>query len=376
MTSKLIFLALLPVFANATAPQWEIDKVDRAAKGNRMVQIMIRPDGSQHLVYTGCSDATCEESELFYANRMGNTDWDTKSIDSSGDDTGWFPSLSFDGNGLPHVLYADHYKERLMYATANASGKWSTSVPGSGRGGWWTSSASFNGQVYMAHTKLPKKGWEGAALEVGTLVNGKWVFETVDNARNAGWFTSMAVLPDGNPVVSYNSVFNQPVGSIKVAYKKDGKWKIVDIDGISIKHHVVTDKSGFIHLIYQKVSPVASDKFPDGLHDLMYATNAPNGTWHREKIQTGGEGSIADTGTFPRIAVDAKNQLHMAYIVNRSELAYARKANVNAPWEFSIIDSMGDNMYPWVEADAQGQVHVAWERGGNVMYAVCADCAK
>ncbi len=373
MFKKLIFLSLLPVLSQA-APQFEIEAVDRAAKGNRVVQLMIRPDGSQHLVYTGCSDTACNDSELFYANRSGNSDWTTTSVDNSGDDTGWFPSISFNDSGIPHIFYADHYKQKLWYATLNG-GSWKKSQIGSGRGGWWTSSVAANGKVYMAHTKLPKSGWENAALEVGTLENGKWTFETVDAARNAGWFTSAAILPDGNPVISYNAVFNQPVGAIKIAYKKNNKWQIVDIDDISIKHHVTVDKQGFLHVVYQKVSPISSDKFPDGLHDLMYATNAPNGNWHREKLQEGGTGNVADTGTFPRITVDAKGGLHMAYIINRQNLAYARKPTASSAWEYTTIDEMGASIYPWIETDSQGQVHIAWEKSGRVMYALCKDCA-
>ncbi len=371
-----IVIILLPIISQAAAPTWDIETVDRAAKGNRVVQISLRPDGSQHLVYTGCPDTACNESDLYYAGRKENGAWNIISVDHAGTDTGtgWFPSLSFDHQGLPHIFYANHEKQRLMYATANANGQWTKERISSGRGGWWTSSAAANGRVFVAHARFPKSGWENAALEVGTLVNGQWTFEVVDPNRNAGFFTSTALLPDGSPVISYNSVFDQPIGAIKVTFKKNDKWQIVDIDDISIKHHVAVDSQGFIHLIYQKLSPLNSANA--ALHDLMYATNAPNGVWKREAIQAGGVGKIKDTGTFPRITVDSKGGLHVAYVLGQNELAYGRKLSPSSNWEFYPVDQMGASIYPWIETDAKGQVHIAWEKSGKISYAVCHDCAN
>ena len=178
---------------------------------------------------------------------------------------------------------------------------------------------------------MPKQGWEGASLEVGTLENGNWNYEIVDSARNAGWFTSMAVLPNGSPVVSYNAVFSQPVGSVKVAVRQPNRWEITDIDNNAIKHHVTVDSLGKIHVVYQKLT---SAKGP--IHDLMYATNS-SGSWKRSKISNANSNEIIDSGYFPRIAVDSKGGVHVAYTINNDRLAYARKMSAESDWEFYTI---------------------------------------
>lgn len=370
ITLVLVAFALAFHVQAGEVPQWNIQSVDRAAPGNRIVQLTLGKDGTHHLVYTGCSDRLCEESRPFYAKKMQN--WDIQMIDDSANDTGWFPSLALDPTGAAHIFYADHEEQTLHYAKHNGS-EWENTVLSSGRGGWWTSSAYSGDTLYFANTKLADKGWENAALEVGTLKNGTWKYEIVDSSKNAGWFTSMAVLPNGNPVISYNSVRSQPVGYIKIAYKENDKWNIVDIDGGSVKHHVATDVNGFIHIVYQKSSPKDSDKYVDGLHDLYYASNA-TGSWKKTKVQEGGLGEVGDTGTFPRMTIDSQGRIHLVYTANRDDLIYARKVSNESPWEFSVIDDMGGVIYPWIEVDHTGNAFVAYERGGNIYEASCTNC--
>ncbi|MDZ4662830.1 MAG: hypothetical protein SGJ18_14555 [Pseudomonadota bacterium] len=374
--TRLLILSLLPsVLASVAlaAPEWTIEKVDRAASGNRMVQLNISKNGDKHLVYTGCSDGPCARSELFYSVLAGRSDWQKTSVDASTDDTGtgWFPSIAFDAKSIAHIFYADHEAQTLRYAT-NKDSKWKTQDLGSGRGGWWTSSAAANGKVYFAHTKLPEQGWENAALEVGTLENDKWTLEVVDGARNAGWFTSMAVLPNGNPVVSYNAVFSQPTGAIKVAIKGANNWDIVDIDNTSVKHHVAVDSAGNIHLVYQKVS---SGQAAKSAFSLVHVTNA-SGTWKRTNLQEVGDEGVNNTGYFPRITTDASGGLHIAYTTIKDQMIYARKLNANTNWEYYSFDDLGGTYYPWIEVEPSGMVSIAYERSGNIYLATCSNCSS
>ncbi|MEK6774527.1 MAG: hypothetical protein AABY64_11335 [Bdellovibrionota bacterium] len=356
------------------APTWNIRKIDRAASGNRMVQVTLAKNGDKHFVYTGCSDVRCAKSELYYTVLTNSDVVNKTAVDASGDDTGWFPSLTFDANSVAHIFYADHEEQTLRYAT-NKSSRWKPEDLGSGRGGWWTSSASANNKVYFAHTKLPSSGWDTASLEVGTLENDKWTFETVDAVRNAGWFTSMALLPNGNPVVSYNTVFSQPSGAIKVAIKGETSWDIIDIDDISIKHHVTVDSDGHIHLVYQKAVSNKDNMVLKSTFDLMYATNA-DGSWKRFAIEQGGTEDVVETGSFPRITTDSKGGLHVVYTRNKDVLIYARKLTAQSSWEFFEVEPLGGSVYPWVEISSSGAVNIAYERGGNIFLATCKDCEK
>lgn len=357
-----------------SASKFNIQRIDRAAPGNRVIQMLLTENGDKHLVYTGCSDTTCQNSELFYANQMKGKNWQTKSVDASGKDTGWFPSLTLDAKGTPHIFYANHDNQSLRYST-QVNGSWQSKTLGSGRGGWWTSAGFGNGKLYMAHTKFSDGGWDNAGLEVGTFENGKWLFEMVDPSRNAGWFTSMSVLPNGNPVVSYSSVISQPVGAVKLAVRENNQWSLIDVDDISVKHHVTTDRQGNIHFVYQKASPIFSPTYPDGLHDLFYVSNI-SGSWVRTKIQEGGRENILDAGQMPRITVDAQGGLHVVNIINRDTLMYSRKMTASSDWETMAVDGLGSPIYPWIETSKDGQVAIAYEKGGNVYYASCEDCAR
>ncbi len=369
-----ICISILWSISSSAALKFEIERVDRAAPGNRVVQLVLTKTGDRHLVYTGCSDTSCENSELYYATNKNNQGWKAQSVDKGNKDTGWFPSLSLDTTDQPHIFYADHEEQELRYAS-QVNGKWKLETLSSGRGGWWTSSGFKNGNLFVAHTKLPDSGWDYASLEVGHLQNGKWSFETVDANQNAGWFTSMSLLPNGNPVVSYTSVVGQPVGSMKLALRENNKWNILDIDDISIKHHVTVDKNGAVHLVYQKVSPIFDNQFPGGLHDLYYVTNT-SGSWVRERLQEGGRNGITDAGQMPRITTDSEGGLHVVSIGERNKLIYARKMSPTSNWETMTVDNLGSPIYPWVEAGQDGQIHMVYEKAGTVYYASCAECAR
>lgn len=181
---------------------------------------------------------------IFYAVNKQNAGWKTQSVDMGNKDTAWFPSFSLDDKGTPHIFYADHEDQKLQCATL-INNKWKTKTLSTGRGGWWTSSRFSNGKLYVAHTKLPDTGWDYASLEVGVLENDQWKFEIVDPNHNAGWFTTMALFPNGNPIVSYNSVVGQPVGAVKLA-SRDLDSLVSELES-KITSQVQVSEGYFIH---------------------------------------------------------------------------------------------------------------------------------
>ncbi|MEK6580542.1 MAG: hypothetical protein AABZ55_15070 [Bdellovibrionota bacterium] len=367
--STFIALAIFCFSAATYAADFKVTRIDRGAPGNRMTDMKMDSLGNLHLIYTGCSDNACEKSELFHAMVSSTGKWLKTSVDDNGGDTGWFPSLSIDEQNGLHVFYANHEDQKMRYAYRDPSGQWKVDDLGKGRGGWWTSSAVSNKGLFVAHTRLPKSGWEPAALEVGTLENGKWNFEIVDHDRNAGWFSSMALNKEGLPVISYTTVFSQPQGFLKLAQKTKDGWEILEVDGGVIKSHVAVDSMGWTHVVYQRISPGESSYF-----DLMHLTNAPDGEWKKVIVEDGAK-LIVETGGFPRIAIDAKGGLHIAYVYKNSELRYARKLAGQDQWEFKNIDPLGNGVYPWILIDTKGRVHVSYEKGTGIHHAVCETCA-
>lgn len=365
-----VFATVFQLITNsASAVTWSTETVDRAAPGNRMTQIKIDKNGTAHLIYTGCSDSKCANSELFYAIKNSAGVWQTNSIDSEGQDTGWFPSFVIDAMGLTHLFYANHDKQSLRYAKQtmlNGKVSWSVSNLGEGRGGWWTSSAIAGNTIWLAHTRLAPSGWDNVSLEVVRIENGNTSVEIVDNRKSAGWLTSMALDLSGMPYVTYNRSISFPVGDLMLAHKTSTGWEITGIDGAVTKNNMVTDAQGYVHIVYTKASSI------EGKHDLKYVTNAPDGKFKKSVIAAATQ--TMDTGYFPNIAIDQNGRQHVVYQEYSGSLRYSRM--VNEKWEESIIDNMGVNVYPWITADTAGVLHLSYEKMGTIVYGTCSDCIK
>ena len=349
----------------ADEPEWVIESVDRAAPGNRLTALKIDPAGTVHIAYTGCSDPSCQNSELFHAIRTEKGEWLTESVDDENNDTGWFQSMDINEAGDIFVFYANHAQEKMRYAHKPAGGDWSTAPVGSGRGGWWTSCAFSGVVLHMAHTKLPSSGWDETRPQHVMLIEGDWFFDDIDTTYDSGWFTAMAIGADGMPLVAYDQGYMG--GFLKLARLTGEGWDIMSIDESVIKSDVAVDPDGNIHVVYDKWDPL----YPD-TRDLMYATNA-SGQW-TSIILDPGEPPEAWTGEFPRITSDAHGGLHIAYEFDyESDLIYAR--DVGQGWEFYTVSSMGTGIYPWIETDSGGGVHISWENSAQIHYAFCPGCA-
>jgi len=346
-----------------------VEDIDRSALGNRQTSVYVDADGTVHAAYTGCSDGSCEHSELFYANKAdGKAEWTTTSIDDQNNDTGWFPSMAINSAGDIYILYANHTQEALRFAYKPNGGSWTTEAIGSGRGGWWTSCALIGEVLIMAHTKMPASGWDGTFLQVGSYDNDQWSWAEADGANYGGFYTAMAVTPDNRPVVTHTIVPGIAVGYLQLAEWTGTEWDVSQLDGNSIGNDIIVDDDGFFHVVYSKVDPVNSN-----LWDLWYATNAPDGQWTKTAIDEGADNED-DTGGYPHIAIDDHGNLHVSYRhFGNNELKYARQ--VNGEWEFHVADSIGGGLYSSIAIDDQGGVHVVYEDGITMHYAYCPTCA-
>lgn len=342
-----------------------VEDVDRSAPGNRQTATVTTADGAVHIAYTGCSDPSCDNSEMFYGVKTGkDANWQLTSVDSSNNDTGWFPGMDISSQGTVYLTYANHDKKKARFAYKTAGGDWVKEPLGLSNGGWWTSCVLIGDQLVMAHTKTPLTS---ATLEAGYYSEGNWTFSAVDTSNEAGWYTSIDATPDNRPVISYMAG-GYPVGYMMVAEWTGTEWDLSNIDGNSIGNDVAVDADGYIHLVYSKVDPVNSN-----LWDLWYATNAPAGEWNKYALDSGAS-EEDDTGGFPHIAIDAEGGLHVSYRhFSVGALRYAR--NFSGEWEFHVADNIGGGLYSSIAIDNEGGVHLTYEDGITVHYAYCETCA-
>jgi hypothetical protein len=349
------------------------EDVDRAGQGDRQTAIKVTPDGTVHAVYTGCSTQACElgDDALMYAEKAaGRADWELTKVDAVGE-TGWMPSMAIDEPGNIYIIYGYHKQnhEKLRYAHRPVGGEWTYESIGDGRGGWWTSCAWAGDRLVTADTKLPLSGINGTTLRAGSYDLTDWSFQIADQTADSGYFTSMALTPDLNPIIAYMSS-GYPAGYLKMAAWTGSAWQLDQVDSNAIGNDIAIDADGYIHLIYSKLDPLNSN-----LWDLRYATNAPEGTWTKITLDPGGSDED-DTGGFPHIAIDDRGGLHVTYRHFTADLLrYARKAP-GGEWEFYDADPLGSGLYSSIDIDDDGGVHVFYESAGYMRYAYCAACAQ
>ncbi len=346
---------------------WTIEELDRIGPGSRQISLAIGSDETLYIAYTGCSDGSCENSDLFFAwLTPDKAVWETTVVDSQTGDLGWYPALALDDADHPHILYAEHSQTKLRYATATVLDNWTvTPLNGAGRGGLWNAAVYADGMLVTAHTSLPPSGWDGD-LGFGYLTGSSWTFLDIDTDGDCGWFTEMTVTPDGRPVIAY--IRGYPAGYQNIMTYDDGDWDVVQVDDGSYGGEIVVTDDGYYHLAYPKGDPQNGD-----LWDLWYATNAPAGEWTKVMID-GGSDAEEDTGGFPAIAADADGGLHVTYRnFSLGALMYARKAP-GGDWEYDVADAIGGGLYSDVEIDGNGVLHIAYENGTKLRYAVCDNC--
>jgi hypothetical protein len=244
-------------------------------------------------------------------------------------------------------------------------------------GGYWTSAALSGDQMLISHTGFPDSSINKPTLELATgdVNKGTWAFDRIDDSINAGWFTSLAVGPNGLPAVTQTKT-SYPQGELFLMTKAaDGKWDSTQIDYDVIKHSLAVDAQGFYHVAYNRMS----EEFL-GKRELWYGTNAPDGKWHLTLVD-GRQYSEASTGHYPHLKIDAKGGKHIVYEDSyHLRVMYARLLPAadgqEAKWEVTqVTRSKQDGYYANMDIDDQGALHVAYDDGSELYYATCSDCA-
>lgn len=375
------FTAFTSLFA-ASDPKWSNEVVARSANGNRQIAIIRPPDGKLRLAYTGCSDSGCVNDELFYSVQGTDGKWASVSLDAENNFTGRYPSMTLTSDNVLHVFYTNYYGlpilrhafKSMTNETALAEG-WKKEIIGKKTGGMWTSAASLGNQIFVGNTSFPTSNIDVSVMEVASITptatetTPPWAFEEVDTSWSSGWFSNIAIAPNGQPVTAFTQG-KFPDGDLFFSQRlPSGKWEQTMIDYTAYKSSMALDKKGFVHLAYTR-----SDEKYMSTRDLYYATNAPDGDWHLTKVE-GGEYKEQDTGLFPNLKIDPKGGIHILYKDSlHQKVMYAR--NLGQGWKiYPVTRNKQDGNYPSMEIDKNGGIHAAYDAGYEIHYIYCKDCA-
>lgn len=189
--------------------------------GGRYASLAIEPDGTPAVSFLDPLG-----DQLLYA-RPASKGWDTTFIDTVVEDDGLgggrASSLLMGPGGQPRVAYLDIQTNTLKYAYATNDGVWhpTIAVPGQLEVGKYASMAVLHdGQLAVAYLDETKQ-----QLKYAWRTGRTWQTMLVDERGAAG--ISLAVLPEGQPAISY---YDGCTGDVKYAEFHDDGWSIAVIE--------------------------------------------------------------------------------------------------------------------------------------------------
>lgn len=243
--------------------EWQTEVVDGMGNVGLYSSLVVDENGWQY-----CSYYDKANGDLKYAVWNG-VSWDIEVVDSIGD-VGMYTSLALDSNGNPHISYYDDTNHDLKYA-------------------WWNEDA----------------------------IEPSWVIETVASVGDVGWGTSLVLISNSEPFISYYDFTNN---KLKCATIWLGYWwtDVVDNGGLYNSIDVASDST--IRVAYSGVD--------GGLRYARYLGDF--GAWECIAVDDDA------TGWDISLSVDNMNRAHISYY----DGGYLKYALIGDEMEVDLIETV------------------------------------
>jgi hypothetical protein len=180
--------------------------------------------------------------------------------------------------------------------------------------------------------------------------------QTIDNVNAANGDISIALDRNDKLHVCYES-FNT---GLKYATNKTGTWVTSMIFTENARtangggSDIAVDSSGFVHIVYATFSMSVGDTA-----SIIYATNK-SGSWVNTTIALTTVGQFSGVG----IATTPSGKTHVVYGDQTMHLSY--KNNLSGSWTTAgILGTYWAGVRPRLALDASNNVYVAYEHGGE-----------
>jgi hypothetical protein len=342
---------------------------------------------------------------LEHSREVSKTDWDTVAVDY-GADVGYASSLKITSFGQPNIAYLNVTAGNMKYALPGiVPSTWYNYYPVFGPNlGLFNSLDLYNGSLPRVATYVTKGGDAAFGKSSGT----GWQFEYIDRTYDVGQYISLGVDSTDKPHVSY---YDATHGNLVYATKISAtEWVTSPLDiigdvGMFTSLAISTDDRVYISyfdytntrlkIIYQTppfkfwIDPpqvVDSGGVDDvGLYSSIALDGSGNpnisyydesnkklkfayydGTWHPETVAD--PDTDHDVGRFTSLAIDpATNTRHICYFdLTSGALKYARYIPPLGPWEFAVVDDVGDTGYSCsIDLNSLGQPAISYYDNSN-----------
>ncbi len=290
----------------------------------------------------------------------------TYTIDSS-DDTGYFTSLAMDANNNPWIAYYDNTAGALKLVHYNGASFVTEVVDDSGDAGWYPSLAlDASGEPHITYYDAKDRD-----LKYAYKTQQGWVINTVDDLNIGGYgeYSSLKLDVAGNPHFCYiTHVLND---ELRYGFVTTQGFVLQTVDsGQSI---LPTTGTGNIDMttslqLLPNGSPVIS--YYDASNGIlkMAQYDSATQTWNDQVVADGSElpspGNLPpsrDVGMYNSLVLDGDNNPHISYYdADYGTLRYAYFNGVI--WTYQYIDPKGfTGAYNSIALDQSGNPVVAYQ---------------
>jgi hypothetical protein len=325
---------------------WTFETVDSGGVGTSS-SLALDGAGRPHISYW---DATL--GHLKYAAWNGSA-WSITAVDTASN-VGVNTSLALDSSGRPRIAYQDATTFSVKYAE-------------------WTGSTWVVSSPPMGHDELPHLTLDGAGnpwiSDYGTdlyrprlshRVGTTWVKETFASDDPAPAPTAVARDPSGSVAIAY---LDNPDYTLKLARLSSGTWTSEMVDeyrNCGRESQLALDGAGLAHVSYLNTTR----------HQVWYATRDAKGAWTRLMVRAVGTGLENPPGGHTSIAVEPGGRPHVVWY-NAANTSVEHGVWNGSSWTIEVVDTPSYGaMWTSVALDASGQPHIAYVNGGGtILYA-------
>ncbi|MFA4985596.1 MAG: CFI-box-CTERM domain-containing protein [Candidatus Brocadiia bacterium] len=226
---------------------WTVSTLRSGVLSLDWLDLFVDTANNPHVAYYSTQDKTLHYIGAFEVKADSGVPSDV--IQTIGD-SGRNPHIAANTMGDVFVAFYDVAENSLKLATlGHSSGTWDVeTVDAEGNPGLFNAIAvrEMDGMPVIAYHTLTLR-----RLMYAESTAGGWVLSVVDADGDQGFYPSVALAPDGTPMIAYQDATDSNKLHLKFATRVDNQWYSVLVDpadGSGFNTSIAVDRNGVIHI--------------------------------------------------------------------------------------------------------------------------------